>query len=219
MIVSTEVPRQSRSRDGRRDSHGVSDQISDNSNVRRRPSAVISDLRALVGGQCLWYHGTAKSRSHRSARLLDPLTAARQCERRAQGNEACAIVRGCVSADAEEDDYVRSIVRPYVVTGGRTRPRVDLALETLVQTTALGRATLSSAVLHREHRLILDLCDRGLHSVAEISAHLRLPFGVARVVVADMAHQRVLTLHEPVAPTGPQAAQLMERVLRGLRAL
>jgi hypothetical protein len=124
-----------------------------------------------------------------------------------------------VSIDAGEDDYVRSIVRPYVVTGGRTRPRVDLALETLVQTTPLGRVTLSAASLHPEQRLILDLCDRALHSVAEISAHLQLPFGVARVVVADMAHQRVLTLHEHVAPTGPQAAQLMERVLRGLRAL
>ena len=124
-----------------------------------------------------------------------------------------------MSRDAGEDDYVRSIVRPYVVTGGRTRPRVDLALETLVQTTQLGRAALSAAFLHREQRLLLDLCDRGLHSVAEISAHLRLPFGVAQVVVADMAHQKVLTLYEPVAPTGPQATQLMERVLRGLRAL
>jgi hypothetical protein len=128
-------------------------------------------------------------------------------------------VRGCVSTDAGEDEDFRSIVRPYVVTGGRTRPRVDLALETLVKTTPLGRAALSEGFLQPEQRLILDLCDRGLHSVAEISAHLRLPLGVARVVVADMTHQRVLTLYETLAPTGPEATQLMERVLKGLRAL
>src|SRR5262245_46358179 len=102
-------------------------------------------------------------------------------------------VRGCVSTDAGEDEYFRSIARPYVVTGGRTRPTVDLALETLVRTTPLGRATLSAGFLHPEQRLILDLCDRGLLSVAEISAHLHLPFGVARVVVADMTNQKVVT--------------------------
>jgi hypothetical protein len=116
-------------------------------------------------------------------------------------------------------DHVRSIVRPYVVTGGRTRATVDLALETLVETTQVGRAVRSAAHLHPEQRLVLDLCDQRLHSVAEISAHLRLPFGVARVVVADMALQQVVTIHAPFAGTGPHAIHVMERVLSGLRKL
>ena len=138
---------------------------------------------------------------------------------RVRANVMCACARGYVFTDAGDGDYDRSIVRPYVITGGRTQAKVDLALETLVQTTQLGRATLSAALLHPEQRLVLDLCDQRVHSVAELSAHLRLPLGVARVVVADMAHQRVVTLHEPLATTGPQAIQLMERVLNGLRRL
>ena len=124
-----------------------------------------------------------------------------------------------MSTDSYDDDHVRYIVRPYVITGGRTHAKVDLALETMVQTTQLGRSMLSAALLHYEQRLVLDLCSRQVHSVAELSAHLRLPFGVTRVVVADMAHQKVVAIHEPPATTGPQAIQLMERVLNGLRRI
>ena len=124
-----------------------------------------------------------------------------------------------MSTDAHDGDHGRYIVRPYVITGGRTHAKVDLALETLVQTTEFGRATLSAALLYPEQRLVLDLCSHRVHAVAELSAHLGLPFGVTRVVVADMAHQRVVTLHEPPSTTGPQAIQRMERLLNGLRRL
>jgi len=80
------------------------------------------------------------------------------------------------SMDAGYDAHVRSIVRPYVVTGGRTRATVDLALETLVETTQHGHAMRSAVHLKPEQRLTLELCDQRLHSVAEISAHVRLPF-------------------------------------------
>jgi hypothetical protein len=121
--------------------------------------------------------------------------------------------------DAGYDAHVRSIVRPYVVTGGRTRATVDLALETLVETTQHGHAMRSAVHLKPEQRLTLELCDQRLHSVAEISAHVRLPFGVARVVVADMALQQVVTVHAPFTATEPQAIRVMERVVSGLRKL
>jgi len=124
-----------------------------------------------------------------------------------------------VYTDSYEGDHRRSIVRPYVITGGRTRAKVDLALETLIETTELGRAILSAALLHPEQRRVLDLCSHRLHSVAEISAHLRIPIGVTRVVVADLAQQQVITIHEPPPATGRQAIQLMERLIHGLRKL
>ena len=34
-----------------------------------------------------------------------------------------------------------ALVRPYAVTGGRTRPRVDIAIEALVETTQRGRTS------------------------------------------------------------------------------
>jgi Protein of unknown function (DUF742) len=135
------------------------------------------------------------------------------------GSTRHALSKGFRPMDAGYDDHVRSMVRPYVVTGGRTRATVALALETLVETTQRGRAMCSAVHLHPEQRLTLELCDQGLHSVAEISAHVRLPFGVARVVVADMALQQVVTIHTPFADTGPQAIHVLERVISGLRKL
>ncbi len=110
-------------------------------------------------------------------------------------------------------------VRPYVVTGGRTRPaaRVDLPVEALVTTTPLGSATLCGLVM--EWRPVAQLCQDPL-SVAEVSAHLELPLGVARVLVADMAEAGLVTVDRgpPSGGAGVDAA-LLERVLQGLRTL
>ena len=67
----------------------------------------------------------------------------------------------------------------------------------------------------------MDLC-RSARSVAEVSALLRLPLGVARVLVADMAVEGLLRLHQSQSPTtagGQPDLRLLERVLSGLRKL
>ena len=112
-----------------------------------------------------------------------------------------------------------SLVRPYAVTGGRTKPRYDLAIEALV--TAAPYPPRDVAMLTPEYRAIMDLC-RSARSVAEVSALLRLPLGVARVLVADMAVEGLLRLHQsqPATTTGGQPdLRLLERVLSGLRKL
>lgn len=116
---------------------------------------------------------------------------------------------------AEEPD-ASSLVRPYAVTGGRTRPRYDLALEALV--TAAPYPPRDVAQLTPEYRAIMDLC-RSVRSVAEVSALLRIPIGVARVLIADMALEGLLRLHQ-TRPAGVQPdIRLLERVLSGLRNL
>lgn len=60
------------------------------------------------------------------------------------------------------------LVRPYAMTGGRTRPRYQLAIEALVSTTADPSRT---AGLLPEHQRICHLCHE-IKSVAEISALL-----------------------------------------------
>src|SRR5689334_609098 len=64
-----------------------------------------------------------------------------------------------------------SLVRPYAVTGGRTKPRYDLAIEALV--TAAPYPPRDVAMLTPEYRAIMDLC-RSARSVAEVSALLRM---------------------------------------------
>jgi hypothetical protein len=108
------------------------------------------------------------------------------------------------------------LVRPYAVTGGRTRPDYELAIEALVSTTRLGDRTAESTAPERQ--LICDLCRRA-RSVAEIAAYLRMPLGVARVLVGDMAQEGLVRVHQAAAATDRPDLALMQRVLNGLRNL
>lgn len=105
-----------------------------------------------------------------------------------------------------------SRVRPYTITGGRTRTQAALAVETLVQTAASGEARS----LRSEQRTICGLCLRPI-SVAEVSARTSLPLGVVRVLLDDMAGDGLIVLHAP--PTDRPDRALMERVLDGLQRL
>ncbi|KAA9372868.1 MULTISPECIES: DUF742 domain-containing protein, partial [Microbispora] len=62
------------------------------------------------------------------------------------------------------------------------------------------------------------LC-RQVRSVAEVSALLRIPLGVVRVVIADMAAEGLVHVHQPQLEAGKPDLNLLERVLSGLRRL
>ena len=103
-----------------------------------------------------------------------------------------------------------SLIRPYARTGGRTTARHDLRLETLLSTEEerLYRATNDQAAMMR-------LCLQP-RSVAEISALMKIPLGVTRVLLSDLITLNLVAVHEPAAQ--PNVA-LLERVLSGLRKL
>jgi Protein of unknown function (DUF742) len=117
--------------------------------------------------------------------------------------------------------------RPYLLTGGRTE--VDdptVAMETIVVAArhAVGpvpaRDTWRTSRSY-EKEAILALCGRPL-SVAEVAAHLRIPLGVARVLVADLIAGGSLVSsaaagNEPAQLT--QDVALIERLIAGVAAL
>ncbi|MDJ0385456.1 DUF742 domain-containing protein [Streptomyces sp. G-G2] len=110
------------------------------------------------------------------------------------------------------------LVRPYAMTGGRTRPRYQLAIEALVSTTA-DPSRLQGQL--PEHQRICRLCVE-IKSVAEISALLTIPLGVARILVADLAEAGLVAIHQPggdESAGGQPDVTLLERVLSGLRKL
>ena len=115
-----------------------------------------------------------------------------------------------------------AIVRPYALTGGRTRANYALELETLVSTKdqAGGGGSPHAAAEQIESFSIMEEC-RTPRSVAEIAAALRVPLGVARVLISDAADAGLVTVHRTI--TGNDGAEahlmLMERVLSGLRRL
>ena len=56
-------------------------------------------------------------------------------------------------------------------------------------------------------------------SIAEVSAQLDVPVGVARALVGNMAAEGLVTLHRPAGLGLPPDLSLLERVLYGLRAM
>ena len=123
----------------------------------------------------------------------------------------------------ERDEPTGALVRPYAVTRGRTRPKLEIALEALVETTVRGRGTGSGRGGGSEHQYIAAMCDGGrVQSLAEIAARMQLPLGVARVIVADMASDGLVSVYEPTSledETDAVGTELLERVLSGLRRL
>lgn len=113
-------------------------------------------------------------------------------------------------------DQNSSLVRPYAVTGGRTKPSYQLQIEAMVSASHYEARDLS--VLSPECQSILGYC-RDWRSVAEISAVLRMPLGVARVLIGDMAMEGLVRVHQADHGQGRPDLNLLERVLSGLRKL
>jgi hypothetical protein len=111
-----------------------------------------------------------------------------------------------------------NLVRPYTLTSGRTGTSVDLPLEAPIQ-------TLQAGLTHRwpsndARGKIIQLCVDS-PSVAEISARLDLPLGVARVLVGDLVLSGYLRVHRTLSErsTSDERHELIGRTLRGLKAL
>ena len=104
------------------------------------------------------------------------------------------------------------------MTGGRTRSSgAEIPLEALVIMTDEGRQRAMG--LAWEQRAIAELCASPM-SVAEVSAHLKVPLGVARVLVGDMAAEGLVEMSGASgSEQAPNDLNLLERVLNGLRAL
>jgi hypothetical protein len=62
------------------------------------------------------------------------------------------------------------------------------------------------------------MCERML-SVAELSAHLRVPIGVTRVLVADLVGQGMLEASAPTATRPADDVEFLERLMQGVAAL
>ncbi|MGW0531590.1 DUF742 domain-containing protein [Streptomyces sp. NPDC003032] len=118
-------------------------------------------------------------------------------------------------------------VRPYSLTGGRTRFGHVLLVETFVASNAaieapeerleLPKGTLSTRVMP-EMRAIVEICRR-MRTIAEIAALLKMPLGVVRVLISDLADQGKIRVYGTGHGPGQPDRALLERVLSGLRRL
>jgi hypothetical protein len=113
--------------------------------------------------------------------------------------------------------FESSSVRPYAVTGGRTRSKGELIpIEALVSVVGMPAMQLST-----EKSRIVELALTQYLSIAELSAHMHLPVGVVRVLVGDLVEEGHARVHGAVASHYNPATTLsvLESVLDGISAL
>ncbi|MDT0306535.1 DUF742 domain-containing protein [Streptomyces sp. DSM 44917] len=119
-------------------------------------------------------------------------------------------------SEAPEAADAVELVRPYVITNGRgSADTAEFDVVTLVTASASGQRT---GHLDPEKRSLLELCEGGYLSVAEIAGHLRLPIGIVRVLLSDLARAGYITTRAPVPAAQLTDIQVLQEVLDGLQA-
>lgn len=84
-----------------------------------------------------------------------------------------------------------SLIRPYSLTGGRTRPsREDLTMTSQV----VAVPSVEAAELDEELELILSVCVHPI-SVAEVASRSGFALGVLRVLLSDLVDQGRMVVH------------------------
>lgn len=112
-----------------------------------------------------------------------------------------------------DDDMV---VRPYLLTRGRVRPKHDLRLECMVS--AVVGQEPAPADTEPDVLVIVRLCSSAPRSVAELAARLGIPIMVARLLIEDGMDADLLKAHR--TPMGDRpSTDLLLRILDGLRKL
>jgi len=109
------------------------------------------------------------------------------------------------------------VVPVYAFTRGRTRPTgQDLPLEAVVTVAQTGAR--HGALLQSESLTIVKLCAQP-QSLAEVGAALKVPVGVARVLVGDLVNAGYLVAHLPrhTSQDGRPSQAVLGRLLDGLR--
>ncbi|MDT0342885.1 DUF742 domain-containing protein [Streptomyces litchfieldiae] len=112
----------------------------------------------------------------------------------------------------------RRLIPPYVWTGGRTRPSRNVLDRLTVLRTPVQEVP---ADVSPAGQRVLEILREGALPLAEVAAHLSLPVSFVKVLASDLFDQGLLIVRAPTpVPAGEQPdKQLLERVIRGLRAL
>ncbi|WP_030313683.1 DUF742 domain-containing protein [Streptomyces sp. NRRL B-3229] len=117
-----------------------------------------------------------------------------------------------------DSDAAGRLVRPFALTGGRTRPsRADFTLITTV--TAVDPPPERARRPQPEQSRILRRCARPV-AVAELAALLDLPVSVVVIMLCDLLEAGLITAHppRPVSPRRPDL-DLLQKVREGLGRL
>lgn len=114
------------------------------------------------------------------------------------------------------DHFADHPVRSYVITSGRARPsRNTIRPETLLRVDPEVPVPVSAS---RRTRELLALC-RGVLSLAEAAAYLKLPVSLVVVIASDLVDSGHLSIRSGPPRHALPDRDLLEKVLNGLRKL
>jgi hypothetical protein len=110
------------------------------------------------------------------------------------------------------------VARPYMLTGGRTRPKGRTRLDLIDYIVRTGKSA-EAYLVTPERVQLLQLCQRPI-TVADLAAATKIPLGVVRVLLADLITDGLVSVRPQAPAAGPVTdAGLLQKVLNGLQAL
>ncbi|ETK34661.1 hypothetical protein MPTA5024_18000 [Microbispora sp. ATCC PTA-5024] len=115
------------------------------------------------------------------------------------------------------DEEAGPVVRPFALTGGRTRSSGE-KLDLIAMVTATGASPAVGAGLGPEQRRILEITRHGA-SVADIASEVDLPLGVVRVLLGDLLDLGLVAVRAPGKVAPLPSERILKEVINGLRAL
>ena len=108
------------------------------------------------------------------------------------------------------------VVRPYALTGGRTRP-IGESFDLLALVASIDGSTADDMLLEPEYLEVMRQC-RQPKPVADLASDLDLPLGVVRILLSDMRESGLITIRPP-ARTRLTDPQVLKDVADALRRL
>ncbi|GAA2850662.1 DUF742 domain-containing protein [Streptosporangium fragile] len=123
-----------------------------------------------------------------------------------------------MSGDVEwVDEEAGPVVRPYAVTGGRTRSS-SATFDLLSMAVATGTPISAGAHLGFQHRRLLHLVRRA-RPIVEIASDSGLPIGVIKVLLGDLLDHGLILVRSPIPAASAPPESLLRELISGLRAL
>ena len=117
-----------------------------------------------------------------------------------------------MSDSSDEEEYLESssLVRPYMILKGRG-VKSDLPIETMVRST-----DVNGDDLHDEAAEIFERAADEALAIAELSAHLKVPVAVCRLVVVDLLESNHLVKFDTAGNDASADAAIVNRILNAL---
>ncbi|MEI5010032.1 DUF742 domain-containing protein [Streptomyces sp. NPDC087659] len=116
------------------------------------------------------------------------------------------------------EDETGSMVRPYTVTRGRTRPAAEHHIDLMSQVRAVEWDKPEPRLDHARSAL-LDLVRRAPRPVAEVAADADMPLTVVRVLLVDLVEAGLVRVSEPPARRGTHDPSLLREIADRLREI